>query len=168
MEILNKRLLLTDEEEAFALFSPWVDGLLVHNRSIVEHADDSVVREVAGRELVLRRGRGYPVQISKMNSEDPTASVVALGGHLKNTIAGVAGGYLYLSQHIGDLENEQTLRSFQKIQETWKTRYQIISDEIVCDQHPGYLSTEFAFQRTRNVFQVQHHHAHALACMARK
>jgi hydrogenase maturation protein HypF len=81
---------------------------LVHDRPILRHVDDSVVREVCGRELVLRRARGFaplPIQVDR-----ELAPVLAVGGHQKNTIAAAVGSQVFISQHIGDLETEGRIR----------------------------------------------------------
>ena len=99
-----------DEQEALERLRGIADVFLVHDRAIVRHMDDSIARIMAGREIVLRRARGYaplPVQLTQ-----PVPSVLALGAHLKNTVALSVGSNVFVSQHIGDLETEQAYTAF--------------------------------------------------------
>ncbi|MFP4056192.1 MAG: carbamoyltransferase HypF [Candidatus Brocadiia bacterium] len=153
-----------DNREAVDRLGSVADLFLVHDRDIIRRSDDSVTRVVRGQPVVQRRARGYvprpvPVRVP--------GSVLALGGDLKNTICIVRRGRAYLSQHIGDLEHAEahdfyaeTIAHFKNILET---------DPALAahDLHPGYHSTAFA-RRLEGVERVgvQHHHAHAAACMA--
>ncbi|MCK5178103.1 MAG: carbamoyltransferase HypF, partial [Candidatus Omnitrophica bacterium] len=126
--------------------------------------DDSVVRVMMGRPLVLRRARGYaplPVTIKKGN-----ADILATGGHLKNTIALSIGKSVFISQNIGDLQTAQSLRAFEKTSESLKGLYESSPKNIACDLHPDYFSTKFAENTKLSLIKVQHHHAHIVSCMA--
>lgn len=152
-----------DEQEAVARLSGIADLFLVHDRPIVRHVDDSIVRVVLGRELVLRRARGYaPLPIRYRN---PAPATLAVGGHLKNTIALTAGDNIFISQHIGDLENRESLEAFKKVIGSFRTLYNADPVRIIADLHPDYLSTKFALELGEPLF-VQHHYAHVAACMA--
>src|SRR5207302_45950 len=140
------------------------DWFLTHNRSIARPMDDSVARVVLGREQILRRARGYaPLPITLGRSLPP---ILAVGGHLKNTVAVSVGNDVFLSQHVGDLETAEAGQVFE--QATWDLPrlYEITPRAIACDLHPDYRSTRFAERRELPIVRVQHHVAHVLACMA--
>jgi hydrogenase maturation protein HypF len=154
----------TDEREAVDRLGGIADRFLVHNRPILRHVDDSVVRIMMGRELILRRSRGYaplPVRL-----KDPAPPLLAVGGHLKNTVAVVAGCDIFISQHIGDLETPEAFEAFQKVVADLRSLYDVSPERIVCDLHPDYLSSHFAGKQGEPVTAVQHHRAHVASCMA--
>jgi hydrogenase maturation protein HypF len=154
----------TDEREALQRLKGIADFYLVHDRPIVRHVDDSIVRIICGRESVLRRARGYaplPVHV-----REPLPVVLALGAHLKNNVALSIGKEVFISQHIGDLETSQAFSAFQKVASDLQHLYGTSADLIACDLHPDYLSTKYASQLTEKPVRVQHHWAHVLACIA--
>jgi len=154
----------TDEYEALDRLGGIADLFLVHNRPIVRHVDDSVVRIMMGRELVLRRARGYaplPVRL-----KEPLPSMLAVGGHLKNTVALTAGNNVFISQHIGDLETREAFEAFREVIASFRTLYNTQPEQIVCDLHPDYLSTRYAKDQGTPLTAVQHHFAHVASCMA--
>jgi len=153
-----------DEREALARLAGIADLFLVHNRPIVRHVDDSIVRVVLGRELVLRRARGYaPLPL---RCEKALPDILAVGGHLKNTIAVTVDHNIFISQHIGDLENSEASEAFQKVIRSFRHLYRIDPVRVVADMHPDYLSTKFARECGIPLLSVQHHYAHVAACMA--
>ena len=153
-----------DEREALARLAGIADLFLVHNRPIVRHVDDSIVRVVLGRELVLRRARGYaPLPL---RCEKALPDTLAVGGHLKNTIAVTVDHNIFISQHIGDLENSEASEAFQKVIRSFRHLYRIDPVRVVADMHPDYLSTKFARECGIPLLSVQHHYAHVAACMA--
>ena len=161
---LNSEPICTENGEALARLHGIADVFLVHDRPIVRPVDDSVVRVVRDRELVLRRARGYaplPVRVSA-----PLPCVLAVGAQIKNTVALSIGTDVFLSQHIGDLETGQALSAFYQVAADLPRLYEATPEFIACDLHPDYASTKYAWQRTESVHLVQHHWAHALACMA--
>ena len=161
---LSDEPLCVDDREAFSRLSGIADIFLCNNRPIVRHVDDSIVRIVLGRELVLRRARGYaplPLRCSGIKS-----GILAVGGHLKNTIALSSGGNIFLSQHIGDLENMESIEAFHRVIADFRRLYPIDLTHVVADAHPDYFSTRAAGDFGAPVVQVQHHHAHVAACMA--
>jgi hydrogenase maturation protein HypF len=91
--------------------------------------------------------------------------VIAVGAHLKNTIALNAGQEIFISQHIGDLETAQAYHAFTTVIDDFKNLYEIRPTAFACDMHPEYLSTKFAQQQNAEVIPVQHHYAHVLSCM---
>jgi len=154
----------TDEHEALERLQPIADLFLVHNRPIVRHVDDSIVRTTLGRELVMRRSRGYaplPLQSAGLVSD-----TLAVGAHLKNTIALSVDGNVFVSQHIGDLENSQAEKAFREVIGSFQKLYGVNPERVAADLHPDYLSTRFAGAFGRPVMHVQHHYAHVMACMA--
>jgi hydrogenase maturation protein HypF len=154
-----------DERDALKRLSGIADLFLVHDRPIVRHMDDSIVRVILGRELVMRRARGYaplPVQLP----EAVIAPIIAVGAHLKNTIAVALGTNAFVSQHIGDLETRQSLEAFRKVVADFQSMYEVKPALVACDMHPDYFSTKEGRAMGRDVFEVQHHYAHVMSCMA--
>ena len=154
-----------DEHEAMKRLHGVADLFLVHNRPIVRHVDDSVVRIIMERELVIRRARGYaPLPAATMMSFD--SPILAVGAHLKNSIALAKGENVFISQHIGDLETNEATEAFQLVNESFKKLYGAKPATVVCDMHPDYRSTQYAKSLGARVIQVQHHYAHVASCMA--
>jgi hydrogenase maturation protein HypF len=158
----------TDNEDALARLAPLADAFLLHNRDIHVRCDDSVVRVFEGRELPIRRSRGYAPYPVKLPFSVPP--MLAAGAELKNTFCVTREGYAFLSHHIGDLENYETLRSFEDGVAHFERLFRIVPEVIAYDLHPNYLATRYALERAeRDGIQsigVQHHHAHIAACMA--
>jgi hydrogenase maturation protein HypF len=130
----------------------------------VRHVDDSIVRVMMGREMVLRRARGYaplPVRLP-----DAAPATIAVGGHLKNTIAVCSGSNVFISQHIGDLESAQSVDAFRATLASVQALYRVVAERVVADAHPDYASTRFAHTLGLPVVHVQHHFAHVASCMA--
>ncbi len=153
-----------DEFEALERLQGIADWFLVHNRPILRHVDDSIVRIIAGREVILRRARGYaPLPIMIPRELPPT---LAVGAHLKNTIAISRGRQVFISQHIGDLETEAAYNAFRHVIQSLQTLYEVQPQQIICDAHPDYLSTQYARASNLPVKSVQHHAAHVFSCMA--
>ena len=260
---LSDEPICTEAGEALARLGDIADLFLVHDRPIVRHVDDSIVRVMLGRELVLRRARGFaplPIQVRsaewncqfsiancqlalgeqrpkekrrgrgksevgnwKLDMEsldglstelrdhepgdsrarrpggrlpipnrDPTGrgdacpttcrfmergsgeSVLAVGAHLKNTIALTVGSQAFISQHIGDLETDQAYEAFRRVIADFERLYETQPATVAADAHPDYLSTKFARARASaaapgpglGYVSVQHHVAHVLSCMA--
>ncbi|HET7623693.1 MAG TPA: carbamoyltransferase HypF [Verrucomicrobiae bacterium] len=176
-----------DERDAFERLRGFADVFLVHNRPIIRHMDDSIARVVLGREMILRRARGYapmPISVSGFGFEvsnleisdseklktqnSKLKTILAVGAHLKSTVALNAGNQIFISQHIGDLETEQAFAAFRKTTRDLPMLYDAAPERIACDLHPDYLSTKFAKEPGNGTptFSVQHHYAHILSCMA--
>ncbi len=154
----------TDEREAAQRLGGIADCFLVHDRPITRYVDDSVVRMIAGEAVFYRRARGYaPLPLSYANA---SKTVIALGAHLKNTVSINRGGHVFVSQHIGDVETEAAHQAFTEIAGTFQRVYNLAPDEAACDLHPDYLSSRYAESLDLPLTQVQHHYAHAAACMA--
>jgi hydrogenase maturation protein HypF len=153
-----------DEREALERLKNIASLFLIHNRPLARHVDDSIVRVMAERELVLRRARGFaplPVHL-----KERTAPLLASGAHLKNTVALATGKEIFLSQHIGDLETTEAFEAFERVIENFENLYEAEPQVIACDVHPEYLSTKFAMSSGLPVESVQHHFAHVMACIA--
>ncbi len=162
---------ITDEpicyknEEAFQRLSRIADYFLFHNREIHMRCDDSVTRVFEGKPYLLRRSRGYvpyPIKLSF-----PIEMILACGGELKNTFCLTRDQYAFVSHHIGDLENLETLTSFEEGIEHFKRLFSIEPKALAYDLHPDYLSTKYALSiPDLPKVGVQHHHAHIVSCMA--
>jgi hydrogenase maturation protein HypF len=140
------------------------DHFLMHNRPIVRACDDSVVRLTRGRAGILRRARGYAPLGIRVNREVPP--VLAVGGHLKNTVAIGIGQDVFLSQHIGDLETLEARHAFEQAIEDLYRLYSFKPEAVVCDLHPDYASTNWAEKAGFPIICVQHHQAHVASCAA--
>lgn len=160
-----------DENEALERLHGIADLFLVHNRPIVRHADDSIARVMLGREMVLRRARGYaplPIRLSAqpLTPNPQPFNVLALGAQLKNTVALSVGNDVFVSQHIGDLEAKEACAAFGRVTADLQSLYETEPDCVARDLHPDYFSSRFAEQTHEPAVSVQHHYAHVLACMA--
>jgi len=149
------------------------DLFLIHDRPIVRHVDDSIVRVMLGREIILRRARGYaPLPITLKGSNPNRDTVLAVGAHLKNSVALAVDEQVFISQHIGDLETEQANAAFRRVAGALQKLYEAKPRIVAADLHPDYLSTRFADELVKaegsgaNKFSVQHHVAHVLSCIA--
>jgi hydrogenase maturation protein HypF len=153
-----------DEREALARLAGLAEVFLVHDRPIARHADDSVLRLVLGRELVLRRARGFaPMPIAVSGGGSP---ILAVGGQLKNSIAVAVGAQAFVSQHIGDLETPEAVCAFEEVACALQEIYEVRPSVVACDAHPDYPSTAYARRLPARVAAVQHHVAHVFGCMA--
>ncbi len=161
---LSDEPICTDERDALKRLAGIADLFLVHNRPIARHVDDSVVRVLMGRELVLRRARGYaplPVHLST-----PAPPLLAVGAHLKNAVAIANGQDVFISQHIGDLETAEAFGAFRRVIADLEQIGGVKPAAIARDAHPEYLSSKYAQQRGLPAIPVQHHFAHVVSCMA--
>lgn len=142
------------------------DGMLLHDREIHTRCDDSVMHIVAGGEQLLRRARGYAPEPIQLAVASPVP-VLACGGHLKNTFCLVKGRQAFVSHHIGDLENLETLTSFHDAIEHMQRLFAIVPEAVAYDLHPDYLATQYALDLDLPYsFGVQHHHAHIASVLA--
>jgi len=151
-------------DEAKVRLKDIADHFLMHNRPIVRACDDSVVRLTRGRAGILRRARGYAPLGVRVAHELPP--VLAVGGHLKNTVAIAVGQDVFLSQHIGDLETLEARGAFEKAIDDLCRLYSFKPEAVACDLHPDYASTHWAEKSGLPLIRVQHHQAHVAACAA--
>jgi hydrogenase maturation protein HypF len=152
------------DDEARERLSSIADVFLVHNREIHMRCDDSVVRVVGSREVLVRRSRGYAPQPLRAPMEF-SQPILAVGAHLKNTFCLGKNHYAFVSHHIGDLENAETLCSFTEGIEHFKRLFDIEPRVVAHDLHPEYLATKYALEHadSHTMIGVQHHHAHIAA-----
>ncbi|HEV7668163.1 MAG TPA: carbamoyltransferase HypF [Thermoanaerobaculia bacterium] len=157
-----------ENDEALERLGPLTDAFLLHDREIHAVCDDSVVRVFTGRELPLRRSRGYAPYPLRMPY--PAPPTLAVGAELKATFCLAHERRAFLSQHIGDLGNWETLVAFERMVEHLSGLFRIDPERIACDLHPDYLSTRWAERRAAErglpLLRIQHHHAHIAAVMA--
>jgi hydrogenase maturation protein HypF len=157
--------IVIDDAAAARQLGPLVDGLLSHDRPIRARYDDSVCRVVAGRPRTVRRARGLAPAPLPLPVAAPQP-VLAVGAHLKNTVAVAVGGTATIGPHIGDLSDATASDAFAATVERL-CRWQGVDPAVVAhDLHPGYRSTRFAVARGGRRIAVQHHHAHIAAVAA--
>jgi hydrogenase maturation protein HypF len=180
---LSEEPIATGNEEARERLSSLADGFLFHNRDIHIRCDDSVVRvipyqfedkkqsesaENRTQIYFIRRSRGYAPDSIQLPFDIPP--ILATGPELKNTFCLTRDRYAFISHHIGDMENYETLKSFENGIAHFEKLFRIEPEFIAYDMHPNYLSTRYALKRAESenlpAFGVQHHHAHIAACMA--
>ncbi|MGB2867587.1 MAG: carbamoyltransferase HypF [Bacteroidota bacterium] len=154
-----------DERDALERLRGIADLFLVHDRPIVRHVDDSIARVMLGREQILRRARGYaPLSLRVDRSSE--CCMIAVGAHLKNTVAMSSGRNIFVSQHIGDLETARALQVFQNVIQDFRQLYDETPGRVIRDLHPDYLSGKLAESFGAPVVSIQHHYAHVTSCMA--
>jgi len=167
------------EQEACERLADIADLFLVHNRPIACHVDDSVARVLLGRELVLRRARGYAPLPIQLGAAQPTGPALAVGAHQKNTVALAVADQTFVSQHIGDLDTQLAYDAFKQVATSLSNLYGVTPTVVAHDLHPDYASTRYAVRSMQSsaadcalptpgcrLIPVQHHYAHILACMA--
>ncbi|MDO9208610.1 MAG: carbamoyltransferase HypF [Sulfuricurvum sp.] len=141
-----------------------VDGILSHDRSIINALDDSVIQMAQGRVVMLRMGRGFAPHTLPLTNP-LTKSILALGAHQKSAIALGAKKNMVLSGHIGDLGSIEADGYFERTIKTFKRFYDCEPILLISDLHPHYSSTRYAQEQKKEHYGVQHHYAHILACM---
>ena len=155
-----------EDEDALRRLGGIADAFLAHDRAVHMRTDDSVTRSVRGKGVVVRRSRGYVPQPLVVPCEF-ARPVLACGAELKNTFCLAKGNRAFVSHHIGDLENYETLRSFRDGIEHFCRLFDIYPETVAHDLHPEYLSTKYALEREGvDLVGVQHHHAHIVSCLA--
>ena len=154
------------DEDALARLGGIADAFLTHDRAIHIRTDDSVARVVGGRPTLIRRSRGYVPEPVTARGGFPRP-VLACGAELKNTFCLAKEHRAFVSHHIGDLENAETLRSFTEGIEHFTRLFDIVPQVVAHDLHPEYLSTKYALDLDGvDLVGVQHHHAHIASCLA--
>jgi len=175
---LSEEPIATDNDEARTRLASLADAFLMHNRDIHVRCDDSVVRvfdnnrnsSIENRKSIypIRRSRGYSPFPIKLPFEVP--QILAAGSEMKNTFCITNKNYAFLSHHIGDMENYETLKSYEQGVEHFERLFRVKPEAFAYDLHPNYLATRYALQRAERenipTIGVQHHHAHIAACMA--
>ena len=165
---ISEEPIATENEEARQRLSNLADAFLMHNRDIHTRCDDSVMRSLEENAYPVRRSRGYAPFPVRLPWE--TAPSLAVGSELKNTFCLTNGPYAFLSHHIGDMQNYETLQSFEQGVSHYERLFRAQPQAIAYDLHPDYLATRYGLERAeREGLQpigIQHHHAHIAACMA--
>ncbi len=162
---LSEEPIATGNTEALDRLGDIADAFLLHDRDIYSRYDDSVVRVVDGLVEPVRRARGYapyPIRLPFESDID----VLATGPEQKNTFTLITGEYAFVSQHIGDMENAETLEHYEQTIELYKRLFRIDPKIVAYDLHPEYLSTKFAMGLDLPKVGVQHHHAHIVSVTA--
>ncbi len=162
---LSEEPIATGNAEALERLSGIADAFLLHDREIYSRYDDSVVRVVRSTTELVRRARGFapfPLRLPFESDID----ILAAGPEQKNTFALVKGDYAFVSQHIGDMENAETLDHYERTLELYQRLFRIRPELIAYDLHPEYLSTKFALGLGLPSVGVQHHHAHVVGVAA--
>ena len=163
---LSEEPIARDNDEALSRLSRIADYFLVHNRDIYSRYDDSVAMVEGGTSQLVRRARSYapyPVHLPFTARQ-----VLGCGAEMKSTFCLTRDDHAFLSQHIGDLENAETLEHFNNTVSLYKRLFHIEPEIIAADIHPDYLSTRYAQERAGGgikLVAVQHHHAHIVSCM---
>ena len=158
-----------DDDEAREVFAQIADAVLLHDRPIAVRVDDSVVRFDGATTTHLRLGRGYaPLRFSAPAGLEES-DILALGAQLKSTFCLKRRERLVLSQHIGDLEQTANLEAFEASLDHYRRLYDVRPAAVAVDRHPGMTSREIgrglAESLGARLVEVQHHHAHAVACL---
>jgi hydrogenase maturation protein HypF len=182
---LSDEPICTEEHEAIRRLEGIADRFLVHDRPIARHLDDSVAWIVSGQTRLLRRARGYAPRPVLLDFETPV--ILAVGAHLKSTVALSVGRQVFISQHIGDMETPQAFEAFERVIADFLRLYEARPAIVAHDLHPDYVSTRWACDlagkprshdgsptpadrgdRAAGPLRVavQHHHAHLAACLA--
>ena len=182
---LSDEPICTDEREALDRLGGIADRFLVHDRPIARHADDSVAFVLAGAPRPLRRARGWAPTPVALGRQAPP--LLAVGAHLKNTVAVTSGDNVFISQHVGDMETPQACRAFAAVIADLLQMCRVEPVAIAHDLHPDYVSTRWAREAAGaaaaandsrpaagpvtgmpgvRLIAVQHHHAHLASCLA--
>jgi hydrogenase maturation protein HypF len=165
---LSEEPIARDNEEALKRLSRIADYFILHNRDIYSRYDDSVVMVEQNSVQMVRRARGfapYPIHLPFQSKK-----ILACGPELKNTFCLTRDDHAFISQHIGDMENAETLEHFENTIRLYEKLFRIQPEIIACDLHPDYLSTKWAEIEAKKLglplIPVQHHYAHIVSCMA--
>ena len=164
---LSEEPIARDNDEALRRLSGIADYFLIHNRDIYSRYDDSVAIVERGTSQLIRRARSYapyPIRLSFQAKQ-----VLGCGAEEKNTFCLTKDNYAFLSQHIGDMENMETLEHFDSTISLYRRLFHIEPEIIAHDLHPDYLATKYARELGEfgtKLIPVQHHHAHIASCMA--
>ncbi len=167
---LSDEPIITDEKTLLTKLGTVVHAVLSYDRKIVNACDDSVVQVASTEKIMLRMARGYAPKSLPLPKK-MSNKILALGANQKNSIALGFGDHMIISPHIGDLVSLDAVEYFERTLETFKRFYGFEPEVVVCDKHPGYETTLWAKKLAKErlsvrLIELQHHYAHALACMA--
>ena len=165
--------IVTDEQEVRRRLADIADVFLIHDHPIARPMDDSVVRMAKSGPIVLRRARGLvprTIRLPESIARDVEGPVLAVGGHLKNTVALLDADRVLLSQHLGNISTLETEYAVRQAIDDLQWLLRVKPRAVACDLHPDYRSTRLAEELAGRwdvpLIRVQHHHAHVVACMA--
>jgi hydrogenase maturation protein HypF len=164
---LSEEPIASDNDEALRRLSGIADYFLVHDRDIYSRYDDSVALVERGTSQLVRRARSYAPYPIRLPFK--TRQVLGCGAEEKNTFCLTRDSYAFVSQHVGDMENLETLEHFGNTVSLYKRLFHIEPEIIACDLHPDYLATKYAKEvgsTSMKLVPVQHHHAHIASCLA--
>lgn len=165
---ISEEPIIIKNQEAFDRLRDVADAFLVHNRDIFMRVDDSVVREFEGKVYFIRRARGFVPRAIPLGEELP--EVLGVGADLKNTFTLIKGDSAIVSQHIGDMENLETLKFYEEVLNNLKNVYRVKPQALGHDLHPNYYSTDWAKEYAKregiHAFAFQHHYSHIASLMA--
>ncbi|TFG45873.1 MAG: carbamoyltransferase HypF, partial [Dehalococcoidia bacterium] len=165
---LSEEPIARDNDEALSRLDGIADYFILHNREIFSRYDDSVVMYEAGSKRMLRRARGYAPYPVQLPFDMP--QLLGVGAQEKNTFCLTRDDNAFVSQHIGDMENLETVEHFENTIRLYEKMFRITPEAIVCDLHPDYVASKWAEQEASKLelplIKVQHHHAHIAACLA--
>jgi len=166
---LSEEPIAKDNEEALERLRGIADCFLVHDRDVYSRYDDSVFMVEEGIPRALRRARGYAPYPIHLAFEARQA--LGCGAELKNTFCITRGKHAFISQHIGDMENAETLQHFESTLELYERLFRLDPRIVAYDLHPEYLATKYALALAETrpdliLVAVQHHHAHIASCLA--
>jgi len=166
---ISEEPIASDNNEVLEKLSSICDYFLIHDRDIYSKYDDSVIKIFNGKEMIIRRARGYAPYPLKLNIDIGNKVILAVGAQEKNTFCLLTKNYAILSQHIGDLDSIESLKFFKNTLKNYKKLFGIENvDIVVYDKHPDYISTRFAkknFKKAEKI-EVQHHKAHVAGAIA--
>lgn len=164
---LSEEPIAKDNDEALASLRDIADYFLVHDRGIQARYDDSVFMVEDKKPVAVRRARGYAPYPVRLPYE--SRQVLACGAELKNTFCLTRDRHAFVSQHIGDMENEETLEHYERTVQLYERLFRVQPEVIACDLHPEYLPSKYAAalaeERKLPLVKVQHHHAHIVSCL---
>jgi len=165
---LSEEPICRDNDEALRRLGGIADYFILHDRDIRARYDDSVALVTGGTPGMIRRARGYapsPITLSR-----PVPQIFATGGQEKNAFCLTRDRNAFLSQHIGDMENAETLAHYEDTLALYKRLFRVVPEVVAHDAHPDYATTRFAADYAAEwhipVLPVQHHHAHVVSCLA--
>ncbi len=161
---ISEEPIIRDNDEALQKLGSVCDAFLIHNRDIQTRVDDSVVNVITGKPSVIRRSRGYAPHPLRLPFAVPP--LLACGAELKSTFTLAKDGAAIVSQHLGDMDNYETLNLFEETLSNLKVVFNIEPEFVFYDLHPDYGITKWAKQTQKKGFAIQHHEAHIASCMA--
>ncbi|MDD3818497.1 MAG: carbamoyltransferase HypF [Actinomycetota bacterium] len=168
---ISEEPIASNNKEALDKLKDISDYFLIHDRDIYSRYDDSVIKVFNGREMIIRRARGYspyPVKLNWNNKDTKDNIIFSAGAHEKNTFCFLVKNYAIISQHIGDLDSAESIEFYNSSFNHYRKLFNIEKiDTVVCDKHPSYASTRFVGHlKSSKKIEVQHHKAHIASVIA--